>query len=146
MGYSSELSFFVDGWFWKQLFSIWTKLAYVWWGNVYEHRTLLAFCDVTFAGKYKITFYWLTPFVDSFVNSDRPQLVAFFHTNEQDDEQNASWSTFQTKVIYDEVLRQICATCGIEIFRKEHQKAIDMFFEGKEVSISLPTGYGKSFI
>ena len=29
---------------------------------------------------------------------------------------------------------------------KEHQKAIDMFIEGKEVSISLPTGYGKSFM
>ena len=80
------------------------------------------------------------------MNSDWLQLVVFYHTNEQDGEQNASWSTFQTKVIYDEVLRQICATCGIEIFRKEHQKAIDMFFEGKEVSISLPTGYGKSFI
>ena len=34
-------------------------------------------------------FHWLTPFADSFVNSDWLELVIFFHTNEQDGEQNA---------------------------------------------------------
>ena len=54
-----------------------------------------------------------------------------------------SWSTFQTKTIYDEVLRQVCATFGIETFQ-EQQKAIYIFFEVNDVSVSLPTGYGKS--
>ena len=57
-----------------------------------------------------------------------------------------SWSTFQTTVIYDEVLRQVCATFGIETFQEEHQKAMNMFFEGNDDSVSLPTGYGKSLI
>ena len=56
-----------------------------------------------------------------------------------------SWSTFQTTTIYDEVLRQVCATFGIETFQ-EQQKAIDIFFEVNDVSVSLPTGYGKSSI
>ena len=45
-----------------------------------------------------MTFYWLTPFADSSVNSDWRELVINYHTNEQDVEQNASinWSTFQT--------------------------------------------------
>ena len=55
-------------------------------------------------------------------------------------------STFQTKAIYDEVLRQVYVTFGIEAFQKDQQKAIDMFFEGNDVSVSLPTGYGKSII
>ena len=42
--------------------------------------------------------------------------------------------------MYDEVLRQVCATFGIETFEKEQQKAIDMFFEGNTVSVLLPTG------
>ena len=54
-----------------------------------------------------------------------------------------SWSTFQTTVIYDEVLKQVCTTFGIETFQ-EQQKAIDIFFEVNDVSVSLPTGYGKS--
>ena len=54
-----------------------------------------------------------------------------------------SWSTFQTTTIYDEVLRQVFATFGIETFQ-EQQKAIDIFFEVIYVSVSLPTGYGKS--
>ena len=57
-----------------------------------------------------------------------------------------SWSTFQTTAMYDKVLRQVCATFGIERFQEEQQKAIDMFFEGNDVSVSLPTGYGKSLI
>ena len=36
-----------------------------------------------------MTFDWLTPFVDSFLNSDWPELVIYFHTNQQDGEQNA---------------------------------------------------------
>ena len=57
-----------------------------------------------------------------------------------------SWSTFQTATIYDEVLRQVCATFGTETFQEEQQKAIDMFFEGNDVSVSLLTGYRKSLI
>ena len=56
------------------------------------------------------------------------------------------WSTFQTTVIYDEVLREVCATFGIETFQEEQQKAIDMFSEGNDVSVSLPTGSGKSLL
>ena len=48
--------------------------------------------------------------------------------------------------MYDKVLRQVCATFGIETFQEEQQKAIDMFLEGNDVSISLQTGYGKSLI
>ena len=36
-----------------------------------------------------MTFYWLTPFADSFVNSDWLELVVYFQTNEQSGEQNA---------------------------------------------------------
>ena len=53
-----------------------------------------------------------------------------------------SWSTFQATVIYNEVLKKVCATFRIEAFEEERQKAIDMFFEGNDVSVSLPTGYG----
>ena len=42
--------------------------------------------------------------------------------------------------------RQVYVTSGIETFQKDQQKAIDMFFEGNDVSVSLPTGYGKSII
>ena len=45
------------------------------------------------------------------------------------------WSTFQTTAIYDEVLRQVCTTFGIETFQ-EQQKAIDIFFEVNDVSVS----------
>ena len=54
--------------------------------------------------------------------------------------------TFQTTTIYDQVLRQVCATFGKETFQEEQQKAIDVFFVGNDVSVSLPTGYGKSLI
>ena len=36
--------------------------------------------------------------------------------------------TFQTTTIYDQVLRQVCATFGKETFQEEQQKAIDVFF------------------
>ena len=48
-----------------------------------------------------------------------------------------SWLIFFTKAI---------ATFGIEIFQEEQQKAIDIFFEGNDVFVSLPTGSGKSLI
>ena len=44
------------------------------------------------------------------------------------------WSTFQTTAIYDEVLRQVCATFGIETFQEKQQKAINMF---SNVTMSL---------
>ena len=34
----------------------------------------------------------------------------------------------------------------METFQEEQQKAVDMFFEGKDVSVSLPTRYVKSFL
>ena len=55
-----------------------------------------------------------------------------------------TWSTFQAKAIYNEIFRQIHVTFGTETFQKDQQKAIDMFFEGNDVSVSLLTGYGKS--
>ena len=67
-----------------------------------------------------MTFYWLTPFADSFVNSDWLELVFFFQTNKPDGEQlGQQWSTFQTTAIYDEVLRKVCATFGTETFQEE---------------------------
>ena len=44
------------------------------------------------------------------------------------------WSTFQTTAIYDEVLRQVCATFGIETFQEKQQKAINTF---SNVTVSL---------
>ena len=35
---------------------------------------------------------------------------------------------------------------GIETFQEEQRKAIDMFSEGNDVSVSLPTGSGKPSI
>ena len=58
----------------------------------------------------------------------------------------SSFHDEQITAIYDEVLRPVCATFGIETFQEEQQKAIDMFFEGNDVSVSLPTGYGKSLL
>ena len=60
-------------------------------GNVYANLTQIVFRDVTFffARKYLMTFYWLTPFADSFVNSDWQELVIYFHTNKQDVKQIA---------------------------------------------------------
>ena len=46
--------------------------------------------------------------------------------------------------MYDKVLKQVCSTFGMETSQEEQQKAMDMFLEGGDVSISLPTGYGKS--
>ena len=34
----------------------------------------------------------------------------------------------------------------METFQEAQQKAIDVFFEGNDVSVSLPTGYGKSLV
>ena len=44
-------------------------------------------------------------------------------------------------MIYDKVLRQVCATFGMETFQEKQQKAIDMFFEGNDVSVSSPTSH-----
>ena len=74
------------------------------------------------------------------------ELVIYFHTNEQDGEQNALMLNFSDNSDYDEVLRQVCATFGIKTFQEEQQKAIDKFFEGNDVSVSLPTGCEKSLI
>ena len=46
-----------------------------------------------------------------------------------------SWSAYQTTA----------TSFGIETFQDEPKKVIDMFFEVNDVSVSLPTGYGKIF-
>jgi len=45
-------------------------------------------------------------------------------------------------------LDRVCATFGVRIqaLHEEQRKATDTFFEGKDVFVSLPTGYGKSVI
>lgn len=60
-------------------------------GNVYANLTLIVFHDVPLLRKKKniMTVYWLTPFANSFSNSDWLELeIYFFQTNEQDGEQN----------------------------------------------------------
>ena len=79
-----------------------------------------------------MTFYWLTPFADSFVNSDWLELVVYFQTNEQSGEQNA-FLLFRQQRSTTRFSRQVCATFGIGTFQEEQQKAIDMFFEGNDV-------------
>ena len=56
-------------------------------GNVYANLTQIVFRDVTFFLQENT--YWLTPFADSFVNSDWQELVIYFHTNKQDVKQIA---------------------------------------------------------
>ena len=83
-----------------------------------------------------MTFGWLTPFADFFVNSYWLKLVIVFTLTNKMVNKMLSWSTFQSTAIYDEVLRQVCATFRIETFKEEQQKAIDIFFEGNDVSVS----------
>ena len=52
----------------------------------------IMFCNVSFCKKICNGFYWLTPFADSFPNWQ--ELVIYFHTNQQDGEQNAFMVTF----------------------------------------------------
>ena len=83
-----------------------------------------------------MTFCWLTPFADSFVNYDWLKLVIVFILTNKMVNKMLSWSTFQTTAIYAEVLRQVCVTFRIETFQEEQQKAIYIFFEGNDVSVS----------
>ena len=65
----------------------------------------------------------------------------------QASEQNAFMVKFsESNDLRRGFLRQVCATFGTETFQEEQQKAIDMFFEGNDVSVSLLTGYRKSLI
>ena len=49
--------------------------------------------------------------------------------------------------MYDKVLRQVCASFGMETSQEEPQKAIDIGFWKVTMSpFSLPTGYEKSLI
>ena len=74
------------------------------------------------------------------------KLVIYFHTNEQDGEQNNYMVNFSNKSDLRWSFRQVYVTFRIETFQKDQQKAKNMFFEGNDVSVSLPTGYGKSII
>ena len=52
----------------------------------------------------------------------------------------------RTREAFDAAIKEVCETFAIEKFHEEQQKAIDLFFDGKDVFVSLPTGYGKSII
>jgi len=51
-----------------------------------------------------------------------------------------------TREAFNAARKQVCETFGIEKFHEEQQNAIDLFFDGKDVFVSLPTGYVKSII
>ena len=92
-----------------------------------------------------MTFYWLTPLSDYFVNFDWLELVIYFHTNEQDSERNA----FVVIFLENTDLRRGFKTSLRDFWDRDvsrrTQKVIDMFFEGN-VSVLSPTGYGTSLI
>ena len=90
-----------------------------------------------------MTFYWLTPLSDYFVNSDWLELVIYFHTNEQDSERNAFVVIFLENTDLRRGFKAILRDFW-DVSRRK-QKVIDMFFEGN-VSVSSPTGYGTSLI
>ena len=52
----------------------------------------------------------------------------------------------RTREAFNAAIKDVCETFGIENFHEEQQKAIDLFFDAKDVFVSLPTGYGKSII
>ena len=52
----------------------------------------------------------------------------------------------QTREAFNAAIKEVCETFVIENFHEEQQEAIDLFFDGKDVFVSLPTGYGKSII
>ncbi|XP_068756381.1 ATP-dependent DNA helicase RecQ-like [Montipora capricornis] len=52
----------------------------------------------------------------------------------------------RTTTSYIAALNFSCATLGIEKFHEEQQKAIDLFFEGKDIFVSLPNGNHKLII
>ena len=51
----------------------------------------------------------------------------------------------RTREAFKAAITEVCETFGIEKFHEEQQKAIDLFFDGKDVPVSLPAGYGKSY-
>ena len=67
-------------------------------------------------------------------------------TNEADVEQNSFMVNFSDNSDVRQGFKASLRDFGIETSQEEQQKAIDMFLEGNDVSISLPTGYGKSLI
>jgi len=48
----------------------------------------------------------------------------------------------RTREAFNAAIKEVCETFGIEKFHEEQQKFINLFFDGKEVFVSLPTGYG----
>ena len=92
-----------------------------------------------------MTFYWLTPLSDYFVNSDWLELVIYFHTNEQDSERNAFMVIFLENTDLRRGFKAILRDFWDRDVSRRTQKVIDMFLEGS-VSVSSPTGYGTSLI
>ena len=54
--------------------------------------------------------------------------------------------TTRTREAFNTAIKEVCETFGIEKFHEEQQKAIYLYFDGKDVFVSLPTGYGKPII
>lgn len=121
-------------------------------GKVYEKLAQIVLCDVTpFAWIYN-DFSLVNRWIDTFENTDWLKLILPRFYGQTSTKwkigkmADAMSETRQTKTAYEAALDQVCATFGIQKLHKEQQKAINMFFEGKDVFVSLPTGYGKSVI
>jgi len=52
----------------------------------------------------------------------------------------------RTLEAFNAAIKKVCEAFGIEKFHEEQHKAIENFFDGKNVFVSLSTGYGKSII
>jgi len=52
----------------------------------------------------------------------------------------------QNETVYAAALDRVCVTFGVQTSHEEQRKAIDTFFEGKDIFVSLLTTYGKSVI
>ena len=55
-------------------------------------------------------------------------------------------SQIENKIVFNAALAKVCNHFGISQLHQEQAEAINAFFEGNDVFVSLPTGYGKSFI
>ena len=44
----------------------------------------------------------------------------------------------------ESIIREVAASLGITTVKKEQHEAISKFVEGRDVFVTLPTGYGKS--
>ena len=73
-------------------------------------------------------------------------MVIYFRTKEPDGEQNAFIVNFSDNSDLRRGFTASLRDVRDRDIQEEQQKAMNMFFEGNGVSISLPTGFGKSLI